>query len=129
MLEIDAIYRFTRTDALRYYRAAQTRSGVFFLYPISVAGSRIADKHPHTGRPYVLLYFLTQWGKFAVAGYWMEPKQLFEKAYVTDATPADLELVTRDLADLPDADLALDNILNRQEIELDMDVWGELLAE
>ncbi|MCC9077491.1 hypothetical protein FKZ61_015425 [Litorilinea aerophila] len=126
MLTPGAIYRFKRTNELRYYRAARTPSGVDFLYPISVNGSRIADRHP-SGRRYVLLYFMTRWGKFAVGGYWLDPRKMFERAYVTDATPQDLELVTEDLADLPAVDAELDNILNRADIELDMEVWGSLL--
>lgn len=122
-----AIYRFTRTNELRYYRAAVTGIGTEFLYPISVSGSRIASTHKN-GRPYVLLYFMTKWGKLAAVGYWLEPKKAFEKAYVTDATPADLELVAHDLDELPDVDAHLDNILNRDEIELDMEIWGDLLG-
>lgn len=126
MLTTGAIYRFTRTAQLRYYRAARTRSGVGFLYPIQVSGTRIADVHA-SGRRYVLLYFMTEWGKLAVAGYWLDPKQAFEKAYVTDATLADLELVADNLEDLPEVDAQLDDILHRGEIELDMQVWGALL--
>ncbi len=70
MLTDDAIYRFNRSSELRYYRAAYTSAGVAFLYPISVGGSRIADQHPD-GRRYVILYFMTKWGKFAAAGYWL----------------------------------------------------------
>lgn len=124
----NAIYRFTRTDELRYYRAAVTQIGTEFLYPISVSGSRIANTSDN-GRPYVLLYFMTKWEKLAAVGYWLEPKQAFEKAYVTDATFEDLELVARDLTELAEVDTHLDNILNRDEIELDMEIWGELLEE
>ena len=121
-----AIYRFNRTDQLRYYRAARTRSGIEFLYPINVRGTRIADQHA-SGRRYVILYFVTKWGKLAASGYWLDPKQAFEQAYVTDATQHDLELVTHDLEELPAVDAQLDNILNRFDIELDMEVWGSLL--
>lgn len=124
----NAIYRFTRTNELRYYRAAVTKIGTEFLYPISVSGSRIANAS-ESGRPYVLLYFMTKWEKLAAVGYWLEPKQAFEKAYVTDATFEDLELVARDLTELAEVDTHLDNILNRDEIELDMEIWGELLEE
>ena len=127
MLTPDAIYRFKRTQQLRYYRAARTSAGVDFLYPISVAGTRIADQHT-SGRRYVILYFMTKWDKFAAAGYWLDPKQAFEKAYVTDATPDDLDLVTEDLRALSAIDQELDNIFNRTAIELDMDVWGALLT-
>ena len=44
MLIDGAIYRFNRTDNLRYYRAAQTSAGTEFLYPIQVSGTRIADR-------------------------------------------------------------------------------------
>ncbi len=128
MLIPGAIYRFNRTQRLRYYRAARTQADVDFLYPISLDGARIADEHP-SGRRYVLIYFMTQWGKLAASGYWLDPKQAFEKAYVTDATLDDLDMVALDLADLPQAADQLDNILNRHEIELDMEVWGGLLQE
>ena len=123
-----AIYRFNRTDELRYYRATRTKSGVQFLYPIQVNGTRLASTHTN-GRRYVLMYFMTQWGKLAASGYWLDPKKSFAKAYVTDATEDDLELVTEDLEELPDIDTTLDNILNRSSIELDMEIWGSLLAE
>jgi hypothetical protein len=126
MLIEGAIYRFIRTENLRYYRAACTAAGVDFLYPINVKGTRIADKHA-SGRRYVILYFMTKWNKLAAVGYWLDPKQAFEQAYVTDATEADLVLVTEDLEELPQIDEALDNILNRHDIELDMEVWGSLL--
>jgi hypothetical protein len=126
MLIPGAIYRFNRTDKLRYYRAARTQAGVDFLYPISVDGSRIADKHK-SGRRYVILYFMTRWEKLAASGYWLDPKKAFEQAYVTDATLEDLDLVAPDLETLPLVDDHLDNILNRLDIELDMEVWGSLL--
>ena len=123
-----AIYRFTRTSELRYYRAAVTQIGTEFLYPISLSGSRIASTHTN-GKSYVLLYFMTKWGKLAAAGYWLNPKRAFKEAYVTDATLGDLEIVAYDVADLPEVDAKLDNIYNRDEIELDMEIWGELLVE
>lgn len=125
MLIEGAIYRFIRTETLRYYRAAATRSGIEFLYPIHVSGTRIADRHAN-GRRYVILYFMTKWGKLAAAGYWLDPKQGFEKAYVTDATEADLQQVAFDLEELPAVDAGLDDILNRAQIELDVEVWGSL---
>jgi hypothetical protein len=128
MLIEGAIYRFKRTDQLRYYQAAHTKSGIEFLYPIRVGGTRIADQH-RNGRRYVILYFMTKWGKFAASGYWLDPKQGFDKAYVTDATLDDLELVTQELQELPAIDAYLDDILTRAEIELDMEVWGALLEE
>ena len=128
MLIEGAIYRFTRTDELRYYRAARTKAGLDFLYPIQVNGTRLAGTHKN-GRRYVLLYFMTKWGKLAASGYWLDPKQGFAKAYVTDATEDDLELIADDLEELSQVDPALDNILNRTSIELDMDVWGALLTE
>ncbi len=121
-----AVYRFARTRNIRYYRAERTRSGIDFLYPISVGGSRIVDTSD-SGRDYVVLYLLTKWGKLAAGGYWLNPRQIFEKAYVTDATPADLVLVAESIEDLPDAHLLLDDVLNRAEIEVDMDVWGGAL--
>lgn len=124
----NAIYRFTRTSELFYYRAAVTTNEVEFLYPIAVSGRRIARTHEN-GREYVLLYFLiAKWSKFAVLGYWLNPRKAFEKAYVTDATVADLELVAHDLDDLAGVDMSLD-ILNRNEIELDLEIWGDLLAQ
>lgn len=128
MLKPDAIYRFNRTRKIRYYRAARTRSGLDFLYPISVDGSRVAERSK-AGREYVILYVLTRWGKLGAGGYWLNPRQMFEKIYVTDATLDDLVLVADDLSDLPDAHLLLDDILNRQQVELDMEVWGAALNE
>jgi hypothetical protein len=128
MLIQGAIYRFFRTEELRYYRAARTKSGVEFLYPIRVSGTRIAGRHEN-GRRYVVLYFMTKWGKLAAGGYWLDPKQGFDKAYVTDATEADLQLVAQSLEELPEVDANLDNILNRSDVEVDLDVWGSLLDE
>lgn len=126
MLIEGAIYRFTRTDQLQYYQAARTKSGIEFLFPIQVSGTRVAKTHP-SGRRYVILYFMTKWGKLAAGGYWLDPKQGFEKAYVTDATVDDLEMVADGLEELPDVDEQLDDILNRDEVALDMEVWGSLL--
>mgnify|MGYP000253434516 CR=1 FL=1 len=123
MLIEGAIYRFNRTDELRYYRAARTQAGMDFLYPIQVNGTRLAATHKN-GRRYVLLYFMTEWGKLAATGYWLDPKQGFAKVYVTDATEEDLELITEDLDELAEIDTALDDVLNRASIELDMEVWG-----
>jgi hypothetical protein len=128
MLSEGAIYRFNRTDELRYYRAARTTAGLEYLYPIQVNGTRLAKTHTN-GRRYVLLYFMTQWGKLAATGYWLDPKQGFAKVYVTDATEDDLELIAEDLEELSQVDPALDDILNRTSIELDMEVWGTLLKE
>jgi hypothetical protein len=58
MLIERAIYRFNRTDELRYYRAARTKSGLDFLYPIQVSGTRLAATHKD-GWQYVLLYLRT----------------------------------------------------------------------
>lgn len=128
MLIPGAIYRFIRTEELRYYQAARTQSGVEFLFPIQVSGTRIAGRHKN-GRRYVLLYFMTKWGKFAACGYWLDPRQGFEKAYVTDATEADIHMVATSLDELPAVDKNLDNILNRNEVEVDLDVWGSLLND
>lgn len=123
-----AVYRFTRTETLRYYRAAHLSDGTELLYPIQVSGTRITDVSTG-GRRYVILYFMTKWGKLAAAGYWLDPRQAFERAYVTDATYADLEIMAHDLDELSERDPELDDIFNRSEIELDMEVWGELLGE
>jgi hypothetical protein len=128
MLVEGAIYRFNRTDELRYYRAARTMGGLEFLYPIQVNGTRLASTYKN-GRRYVLLYFLTQWGKLAASGYWLDPKQGFAKVYVTDATEDDLTLIAGDLEELSQVDPILDDILNRNAIEVDMEVWGTLLKE
>ena len=74
-----------------------------------------------------MLYLLTKWGKLAAGGYWLNPRQIFEQAYVTDATPADLVLVAERVEDLPDAHLLLDDVLNRNEVEVDLEVWGGAL--
>jgi hypothetical protein len=128
MLIEGAIYRFIRTEELRYYQAARTKSGVEFLYPIQVSGTRIASRSK-SGRRVVILYFMTKWGKFAAGGYWLDPRQGFEKAYVTDATEADLHLVAASLDELAEVDKSLDDILNRSDVEVDLDVWGSLLSE
>lgn len=122
-----AIYRFGRSKQIRYYRAGRTRSGFEFLYPVSVNGSRIVDRSKD-GREYVVLYILTKWGKLAAGGYWLNPKRMFEKAYVTDATLEDLVLVAASVEDLPDAHLELDDILNRFDVHVDMEIWGEALS-
>ncbi len=127
MLIPDAIYRFNRSRNIRYYRAARTRSGIDFLYPISLDGSRVADE-TKDGRSYVILYLLTRWGKLGAGGYWLNPKRAFDKIYVTDATLDDLVLVAEQVDDLPDAHLVLDDILNRAEVEVDMEVWGAALT-
>ena len=121
-----AVYRFALTRNIRYYRAERTRSGIEFLYPISVGGSRIVDTS-RTGRDFVVLYLLTKWGRLAAGGYWLNPKQIFEQAYVTDATPAELVLVAERIEDLPNAHLLLDDVLNRAEVDVDMEVWGSAL--
>ena len=121
-----AVYRFARTRNIRYYRAERTRSGIEFLYPISVGGSRIVDTS-RNGRDFVVLYLLTKWGRLAAGGYWLNPKQIFEQAYVTDATPAELVLVAERIEDLPNAHLLLDDVLNRAEVDVDMEVWGSAL--
>ena len=121
-----AVYRFSRTRNIRYYRAERTRSGIEFLYPISVGGSRIVDTS-RSGRDFVVLYLLTKWGRLAAGGYWLNPKQIFEQAYVTDATPAELVLVAERIEDLPNAHLLLDDVLNRAEVDVDMEVWGSAL--
>jgi hypothetical protein len=38
-------------------------------------------------------------------------------------------MVAHDLEELPEVDADLDNILNRSDIELDMEIWGNLLEE
>ncbi len=128
MLSPGAIYRFNRTKRLRYYRAARTKADVDFLYPISLDGARIADEHP-SGRRYVLLYFMTRWGKLAASGYWLDPKQAFEKAYVTDATLDDPGHGRPRSGRSSPGRRPTRQHLNRHEIELDMDVWGGLLEE
>ena len=127
MLIPDAIYRFNRSRHIRYYRAARTRSGIDFLYPISLDGSRVADE-TKDGRSYVILYLLTKWGKLGAGGYWLNPKRAFDKIYVTDATLDDLVLVAGYVNELPNAHLVLDDILNRAEVEVDMEVWGAALT-
>lgn len=122
----DAIYRFNRNKNLRYYRACRTKSGIDFLYPISVDGSKIVDQH-ESGRQYVILYLVTKWGKLAAGGYWLNPKKAFKQVYVTDATIDDLAFVANRMEDLPAADRVLDDVLNRDDIQLDMEVWGSLL--
>ncbi len=38
-------------------------------------------------------------------------------------------LVAHSLEELPEVDASLDDILNRADVELDLDVWGSLLEE
>lgn len=123
----DAIYRFNRSRHIRYYRAARTASGIDFLYPISLDGSRVAEETA-AGQAYVILYLLTKWGKLGAGGYWLNPKRAFDKIYVTDATLDDLVLVAERVGDLPNAHLVLDDILNRAQVEVDMEVWGAALT-
>ena len=127
MLTPEAIYRFNRSNKLRYYRAGRTESGIDFLVPISIDGSKIVDQATD-GREYVILYILTKWGKLGAGGYWLNPKKMFEKVYVTDATVDDLDLVADDVQELYQVNDRLDNVLNRHEIQLDMEVWGKMLA-
>lgn len=127
MLIPNAIYRFNRSRHIRYYRAARTRSGIDFLYPISLDGSRVAEQ-TEAGQEYVILYLLTRWGKLGAGGYWLNPKRAFDKIYVTDATLDDLVLVAERVDDLPNAHLVLDDILNRAQVEVDMEVWGAALT-
>ncbi|MEZ4583386.1 MAG: hypothetical protein R3A10_17410 [Caldilineaceae bacterium] len=63
-------------------------------------------------------------GQAGRLGLLARSQEAFKQSYVTDATPADLELVASTLAELPDAAGELDNVLNRDEIELDMEIWG-----
>jgi len=128
MLTPGAIYRFNRNRNLRYYKAFRTRSGIDYLFPISVDGSKVIDQHA-SGRRYVILYFVTQWGKLGARGYWVDTGKPFQRVFVSDATPDDLDLVTEDIATLPDVDRQLDNVLNRDAIQLDMEVWGDLFTE
>ncbi|MEZ4612369.1 MAG: hypothetical protein R2838_19370 [Caldilineaceae bacterium] len=62
-------------------------------------------------------------GQAGRLGLLARSQEAFKQSYVTDATPADLELVASTLAELPDAG-RLDNVLNQDEIELDMEIWG-----
>ena len=79
----------------------------------SVSTDLASSTQSRNGRDYVILYLLTKWGKLAAGGYWLNPKKIFEKAYVTDATLADLVLVAERLEDLPEAHLLLDDVFNR----------------
>ncbi|MBX3054394.1 MAG: hypothetical protein KF753_23170 [Caldilineaceae bacterium] len=126
MLIPGAVYRFNRSRQIRYYLAARTRSGIDFLYPVSLDGSRVAEQ-TKAGREYVILYLLTRWGKLGAGGYWLNPKRAFDKIYVTDATLDDLVLMAERVDDLPNAHLLLDDILNRTQVEVDMEVWGAAL--
>ena len=124
MLTPGSIYRFNRSRDLRYYRAGRTKTGLDFLFPIHPDGSFLIETHEN-GRRFVVLYYITKWKKLAARGYWVggEP---FRKMIVTDATVDDLALVTEDIEHLPQAARQLDDILHRFDVELDMDVWGEL---
>lgn len=126
MLIPNAVYRFTRTDKLVYYQAARTPSGINYLSPISVDGAELVSRDAN-GRGYVILYFVTPNGKLAASGYWLDTEEPFDYVYLTDATLADLDFVTEDLAALPTVDRRLDDVLHRYEIQLDMSVWGSLL--
>jgi hypothetical protein len=57
----------------------------------------------------------------------VDTEEPFANLYITDATVADLELVTADIATLPTVDQRLDDILHRHDITLDMAVWGSFL--
>jgi hypothetical protein len=126
MLIPNAIYRFNRTDKLLYYQAGRTPSGIEYLSPISVDGIDLVSRHP-SGRTYILLYFVIQNDVLAVSGYWLDSAQPFANVYITDATVADLVLVTEDIVTLPTVDRRLDDVLHRHDIQLDMEVWGNLL--
>lgn len=126
MLIPNAIYRFNRTDKLLYYQAGRTPSGIDYLSPISVDGTDLVSRHA-SGRTYIILYFVTQSNALAAGGYWLDTAEPFTNVYITDATVADLELVTEDIATLPTVDRRLDDVLHRHDIQLDMEVWGSLL--
>lgn len=127
MLIPNAVYRFNRTARLTYYQAGRTASGIDYLSPISVDGSELVSRHA-SGRDYIILYFVTQKGTLAAGGYWLDPAAPFTHVYMTDATVADLDLVTEDIATLPSVDRRLDDVLHRHDIQLDMEVWGSFLA-
>lgn len=126
MLISNAIYRFNQTDKLLYYQAGRTPTGITYLSPISVDGADLVSRHA-SGRAYILLYFVIENAILAVSGYWLDTAEPFANVYITDATVADLELVTEDIAALPLVDRRLDDVLHRHEIELDMEVWGSFL--
>jgi hypothetical protein len=125
MITPGAVYRFNRNNNLRYYRAGRTKAGLDFLFPIHPDGSFLIEEHS-SGRRYVVLYYITKWGKLAARGYWIKGGKPFKRVIVTDATVDDLDLVTEHIDELPEAARQLDDILNRFDVELDMDVWGEL---
>lgn len=127
MLILNAIYRFNRTNKLTYYQSGRTPAGIDYLSPISVDGSDLVSRHAN-GREYIILYFVTENNALAAGGYWLDTAAPFANVYITDATLADLELVTADLATLPMVDRRLDDVLHRHEIQLDMEVWGKLLG-
>ena len=126
MLIPNAIYRFNRTNRLMYYQAGCTASGIDYLSPISVDGSDLVSRHA-SGRRYIILYFVTRDGRLAAGGYWLDTAAPFTHVYITDATVADLDLVTADMTTLPNVDRRLEDILHRHDIQLDMEVWGSLL--
>jgi hypothetical protein len=128
MLIPTAIYRFTRTTKLTYYQASRTPSGIDYLSPVSVDGSEIINRHA-SGRRYIILYFVTESNALAAGGYWVDGDEPFAHVYVTDATVADLELVAEEIAALPTVDRRLDDVLHRHDIQVDMDVWGNLLND
>ena len=126
MLIPNAVYRFNRTNKLTYYQAGRTPSGIDYLSPISIDGSDLVNHHA-SGRDYLIVYFVTADGLLAAGGYWLDTAEPFTHVYVTDATVADLDLVTADIATLPNVDRRLDDVLHRHDIQLDMEVWGSLL--
>lgn len=126
MLLPNAVYRFNRTNQLTYYQAGRTPSGFDYLSPISIDGSDLVSHHA-SGRAYIILYFVAENDRLAAGGYWVDTEEPFANLYITDATVADLELVTEDIATLPTVDQRLDDILHRHDITLDMAVWGSFL--
>jgi len=126
MLIQNAVYRFNRTNKLTYYQAGRTSTGIDYLSPISVDGSEMISRHS-SGRSYIILYFVAQSGALAASGYWLDTAEPFAHVYITDATVADLDLVTEDIATLPAVDRRLEDVLHRHDIQLDMEVWGSLL--
>ena len=127
MLTVNAIYRFNRTKHLHYYQARRTPGGLEYLTPVSIDGADVVKRHS-SGRTYVILYFVLSDGQLASSGYWLGSRQPFENIYITDATTADLEFIAEEIAALPDADRRLDDIFNRHEVQVDLDIWGEVLG-
>ena len=126
MLIPNAVYRFNRTNKLTYYQAGRTPSGIDYLSPISIDGSDLVSHHA-SGRDYLIVYFVTADGLLAAGGYWLDTAEPFTYVYVTDATVADLDLVSADISTLPSVDRRLEDVLHRHDIQLDMEVWGSLL--